>query len=143
MSTAPRHRLEEPLEVTLTRALLVIQDTGPVGGLDEEALVLDVQARRHLHQALGYALCTGRCVCDTLTECHHDLPDGVPCTGSWSGCETCDENAISYCDGIGEGNICRRCHWEGLCLLDGDSFCAEEGKCEVYPDSPRHLRNQP
>lgn len=130
---------EEPIEVTLTRALLVLNDSGPVSEPHWEEVSLDIQVRRHLHQALGYELCTGRCRCDSLSECHYDLPDGIPCTGSWTGCDTCNENAITYCEGVGEYDICRRCHWEGLCLTP--SACGDE--CEVYPDSPRHPGNQP
>lgn len=116
----------EPLEVTLTRTLLFVEEARRVAG----GALVDIQTRRHLHQALGFGLCEGRCTCDSLSEEHHDLPDTILCTGTWTGCEGCNEEAITYCEGIGEYNVCRLCHWEGRCLDDGIDAC--EDTCEVY-----------
>ena len=130
----------EPLEVTLTRTLLFLEEVNPTwagpGPGEAEAILLDVQTRRHLQQVLGFGLCKDRCTCDSLTEEHHDLPADTPCTGSWTGCEGCNENAITYCEGMMEYNICRLCHWEGRCLDDTIDAC--EYPCEVYPHSPHH-----
>lgn len=137
---------EEPIEVILTRQVrLIAAAIDCVDYVDEVSgplVELDMETRRALWRALGWKPCDELGVSSPtgLTECScneveppRPLTKDEPCTGDWRGCLTCNQNFLSYADGIGEYDVCRACHWDGKCLDPEAKACFEDG-CEVYPD---------
>lgn len=153
---------EEPIEVILTRQLQALgpifdefhhqhmNAPGHIDGWGKQIIAvsrLDRQTRRYLWRAVGWA------PCDELGETHCNCEEGepprpitdwAPCTGNWRGCDTCNQEYITYADGVGEYDICKACHWDGKCLNPKLHACggprSRGGGCEVYPDRHPVLR---
>lgn len=112
----------EDITVNLTRALQH----------DDLPIEVEVQIRRALNRALGWTPCDedpsiakGICECDSLGPIEADY-----CTAMWSGCETCNQNHLTYLEGQEEYNVCRACHAERRCT--GEFACGPDD-CEVFP----------
>jgi hypothetical protein len=136
---------DDPPEVVLTRLVqlssIVIDATFKANGeVPDEIMALEHELRRALWRAVGWLPCDELgedvCSCDEL-EPPRPITDDEPCTGMWRGCIGCNENFLSYAEGVGEYDLCKACHWDRVCLDPEAESCGAHGHgegCMAYPD---------